>query len=81
MAHGLQWLWFLGSRVASCAAQAQLLLDRWDLPRPGIKPVSPAFAGGFLTTGPAGKPWFGFARNLHGKDPGWPLAPWAGAVC
>ena len=24
----------------------------WDLPRPGIKPVSPALAGGFLTTGP-----------------------------
>ena len=27
----------------------------WDLPRPGIKPVSPALAGGFLTTGPPGK--------------------------
>ena len=29
--------------------------DVWDLPRPGIKPVSPALAGGFLTTGPPGK--------------------------
>ena len=27
----------------------------WDLPRPGIKPVSPALAGRFLTTGPPGK--------------------------
>ena len=27
----------------------------WELPRPGIKPVSPALAGGFLTTGPTGK--------------------------
>ena len=27
----------------------------WDLPRPGIKPMSPALAGGFLTTGPPGK--------------------------
>ena len=27
----------------------------WDLPRPGIEPVSPALAGGFLTTGPPGK--------------------------
>ena len=27
----------------------------WDLPRPGIKPVSPALAGGFLTTAPPGK--------------------------
>ena len=27
----------------------------WDLPGPGIEPVSPAFAGGFLTTAPPGK--------------------------
>ena len=27
----------------------------WNLPQPGIKPVSPAIAGGFLTTGPPGK--------------------------
>ena len=27
----------------------------WDLPGPGIEPVSPALAGGFLTTGPLGK--------------------------
>ena len=26
----------------------------WDLPGPGIKPVSPALAGGFLTTAPPG---------------------------
>ena len=29
-----------------------------DLPDPGIKPVSPALAGGFLTTAPPGKPIF-----------------------
>ena len=28
----------------------------WDLPEPGLKPVSPALAGGFLTTAPPGKP-------------------------
>ena len=28
----------------------------WDLPGPGIEPVSPALAGGFLTTVPPGKP-------------------------
>ena len=28
----------------------------WDLPGPGIEPVSPALAGGFLTTEPPGKP-------------------------
>ena len=32
----------------------------WDLPGPGLEPVSPALAGGFLTTVPPGKPpvWF-----------------------
>ena len=28
----------------------------WDLPRPGIEPVSPALAGGIFTTEPAAKP-------------------------
>ena len=28
----------------------------WDLPRPGLEPVSPALAGGFLTPVPSGKP-------------------------
>ena len=28
----------------------------WDLPGPGIKPVSPALAGEFFTTEPPGKP-------------------------
>ena len=27
----------------------------WDLPRPGLEPMSPALAGGFLTTAPPGK--------------------------
>ena len=27
----------------------------WDLPGPGLEPVSPALAGGFLTTPPPGK--------------------------
>ena len=28
----------------------------WDLPGPGIEPVSPALAGGFFTAKPPGKP-------------------------
>ena len=28
----------------------------WDLPGPGLEPVSPALAGGFVTTVPPGKP-------------------------
>ena len=27
----------------------------WDLPRPGLEPVSPALAGGLLTTAPPAK--------------------------
>ena len=28
----------------------------WNLPRPGIEPVAPELASGFLTTGPQGSP-------------------------
>ena len=46
----------LEHRLSSCGAQAQLLHGMWDLPGPGLQPVSPALAGGFLTTMPPGKP-------------------------
>ena len=36
--------------------QAQLPRGTWNLPRPAIEPVSLAFQGEFLTTGPPGKP-------------------------
>ena len=32
-----------------------MLRGMWDLPGPGLEPVSPALAGGFLTTAPPGK--------------------------
>ena len=35
--------------------RAQLLLGMWDLPGPGIEPMSLLLAGGFLTTGPPGE--------------------------
>ena len=43
-------------RLSSCGSRAQLLRGMWDLPRPGLEPVSPALAGGFSTTVPPGKP-------------------------
>ena len=43
-------------RLSSCGSWAQLLRGMWDLPRPGLKPVSPALAGRFSTTAPPGKP-------------------------
>ena len=64
----LQWLLLLWStsalavpglpelRLTSCSTQTWLLQGMWDLPRPGIKPMSPAFAGRFFTTKPPGKP-------------------------
>ena len=45
----------------------------WDLPGPGIEPVSPVLEGEFFTTEPPGKPehflncgyyWLSFAKKL-----------------
>ena len=53
-------------RLSSCGSRAQLLRGMWDLPRPGLKPVSPALAGGFSTTAPPGKPLISLGeKNLH----------------
>ena len=63
MGFSLRWLVLLqstGSRCvgfSSCAARVQLLRGMWNLPGPGLEPVSPALAGGFLTTSPPGKSW------------------------
>ena len=45
----------LERKLSNFGTQALLLRGMWDLPRPGLKPVSPALAGGFLTTAPPGK--------------------------
>ena len=45
----------LERRLSSCGARASLLRGMWDLPGPGLEPVFPALAGGFLTTAPPGK--------------------------
>ena len=58
-------------RLSNCGPWDQLLRGMWDLPRPGLEPVSPALAGRFLTTAPPGKPTILFfnvprhIRNLH----------------
>ena len=49
-------LWALECRLSSCGAWAQLLHSMWDLPRPGLEPVSPVLSGRFLTTVQSGKP-------------------------
>ena len=45
----------LEHRLSTCVARALLLQGTWYPPRPGIKPVSHALAGGFFITGPPGK--------------------------
>ena len=45
-------------RLSNCGSRAQLLRGMWDLPRPGLEPVSPALAGRFPTNAPPGKPLF-----------------------
>ena len=41
--------------LRSCSPWASLPSGMWNLPRPGIEPMSPALAGEFLTTGSPGK--------------------------
>ena len=51
-------------RLSSCGSRAQLLRGMWDLPRPGLEPVSPALAGRLSTTAPPGKPQPCFLKRL-----------------
>ena len=53
-------------RLSSCGSRAQLLRGMWDLPRPGLEPVFPELAGGFLTTAPPGKPQAFILISMHG---------------
>ena len=49
-------------RLSGCGAWVQLLLGLWNLPGPGIALLSLALQGGFLATGPPGKP-----QTIHFK--------------
>ena len=47
--------WLNGCGTQACLPHSHGV---WHLPGPGTKPVSPALAYGFLTTGPPGNPLF-----------------------
>ena len=47
-------------RLSNCGSRAQLPRGMWDLPRPGLEPVSTALAGRLSTTAPPGKPQMQF---------------------
>ena len=55
----------LECRLSSGGAQASLLRGLWNLPGPGLEPVSPVLAGGFLTTAPPGKSEEGPLKAAH----------------
>ena len=57
VAHGLQ-----------SASSVAVPHSKWDLPRPGIELVSPTLPGGFLTTGPPGKPHHSFLKAVKGEN-------------
>ena len=53
-------------RLSNCGPRAQLLRGTWDLPRPGLEPISPAPAGRLSTTAPPGNPRNAFLKvELH----------------
>ena len=43
-------------RLSNCGSWAQPLCSMWDLPRPGLEPMSPVLTGRFSPTAPPGKP-------------------------
>lgn len=59
----------LGHWLGTCGARAWWLHRMWCLPRPGVKPESPALAAGLLITEPPGKPSIKF-QHLFRSSPG-----------
>ena len=78
--HRLQTLRLQTLRLSNCGSRAQLLRGMWDLPRPGLEPVSPALAGRLSTTAPPGKPlkamfYFNHEKTVKRSKNGWSLEP------
>lgn len=57
--------WALEHKLCSCSTQASLLHSMWDLPRPGIEPVSPTLVAYSLTLSPQGSPSIQFWTTLR----------------
>ena len=49
------WASVVVCRLDRCGARALLFRGMWDLPGPGLEHMSPALAGGLLTTALPGK--------------------------
>ena len=88
--HRLQTL-----KLSNRGSRAQLLRGMWNLPRPGLKPVSPALAGRFSTTVSPGKPQLSILYILvyicqsqspdsshhHHHPPPTTFPPWCPYIC
>ena len=66
----------LEHRLTNYGTRAYLLCGMWDLPEPGVEPLSPSLAETFFTTEPPGKPqdifFFFFSRNSETEsNNGW----------
>ena len=68
-------------RLSSCGSRAHLLRGMWDLPRPGLEPVSPALAGRFSTTAPPGKPCWFFLSALSRQFSSFPSFAILSLIC
>ena len=51
-------------RLSNCGSRAQLLRGMWDLPRPGLEPVSPALAGDSHPLRHQGSPYITFEISV-----------------
>ena len=69
--------WALGAQASVVVAHGlSCSAAMWDLPMPGFEPVSPALAGGFLTTAPPGKPLpQSYSISFHLAHPTMPSCP------
>ena len=55
--------------TSSCSEQAHLLCGMCSLPGPGIEPMSPALAGGFLSTIASEKSNFSiFLKSIRNEE-------------
>ena len=69
--------WALECRLSNCGTWAWLPHGMWKLPGPVIEPMSPALAGGFLTTGLPGKSTLQFyIRDLRIPRVWYPRESW-----
>ena len=85
----LLWLLLLQStgskvcraRLSSCGTKAELLRSTWDLPIPGIKPMSPSLADVLFTTEPQRKSDSWIFNCQFGNNKTWKTVETVSSMC